>query len=338
MHTGSEAVRVLHDAVRAMPPGRWLLAVSGGRDSMVLLDACAATRDDVCAVATFDHGTGPAARNAAEAVEMECMRRGIPVVSGRGTGARDEAAWRAERWEFLGGWAAELGARVATAHTRDDQAETVFIRILRDAGVRGLAGMFAQSPIARPLLGVGRETVAAYAAEQKVGWVDDPSNASLAHLRNRVRKELLPACERARPGFTAWLVDLSRRAESVRAAVAATVDGLLGPAGARGGPVEPGTLEAGPLPARRAQQTAALSVVVPAAALAGLPDASRRLLWPEIASRAAVALDRRGIERLAAEAERLKPGSAIPLSNGVSVSRTVTTLVLRNRGNHSPLY
>lgn len=305
---------------------------------MVLLDACATTRHDVAAVAAFDHGTGAAASAAVERVEMEAMRRGMPVVTGRGTGASDEATWRAERWGFLTGWAAELGARVVTAHTRDDQAETVFIRILRDAGARGLAGMYARSPVGRPFLGIGRDAVAAYAAEREVDWIEDPSNVRLTHLRNRVRHELLPAAERARPGFTDWLLDLARRAEEVRAGIAGVVDDLLGPAGARGAQVDPGTLEGGPASTRLAQQSGGATVVIPAPALDGFSDAGRRLLWPEIALRAGVALDRRGIERLAAEATHLKPGSAIPLSNGVGVTRTVSTFVLRNRAGNLPLY
>ena len=69
-------------AIRALPAARYLLAVSGGRDSMVLLDAFARYRGDMVAVATFDHGTGPAAENAALLVELEGARRSIPVVMG----------------------------------------------------------------------------------------------------------------------------------------------------------------------------------------------------------------------------------------------------------------
>ncbi len=314
-------------AVRAMPRGPWLLAVSGGRDSMALLDACAA-RDDVAAVATFDHGTGPAAARAARRVELEAMRRGVPAVTGRGSGATDEATWRAERREFLAGWAAELGARVVTAHTRDDQAETVFMRILRDSGARGLAGMYARSPVARPFLDLPRVTVARYAEARGVAWIEDPSNARLTHLRNRVRLEMLPACERARPGFTDWLIDLSRRAGSVRDAVARVVDDLLG-AGATGMVVEAGTLAAGGPRVRHAAHGPA-TVVVPAVTLDAFPAVGLRVLWPEIAARAGVTLDRRAVERLAAETPGLTPGGAIPVSNGVTVSRTVSTFVVRN--------
>lgn len=338
MRAESEAVRAVRHAVRSMPAGRWLLAVSGGRDSMALLDACAAAHDDVAAVATFDHGTGAAATRAVEFVEMEAMRRGVPVVTGRGTGAGDETAWRAERWDFLASWAAELGARVVTAHTRDDQAETVFMRILRDAGARGLAGMYARSPVARPFLGLSRQAVAGYAAARKVGWVEDPSNERLTHLRNRVRLEMLPACERARHGFTDWLVDLSRRAAAVRDGIAGVVDELLGPAGAQGAQVDDGTPAVSAPSTRHAQRTGRATVVVPAVTLDGLSDMALGMLWPEIAARGGATLDRRGLERLVAEAPRLRPGGEIPLSNGVTVSRTVSTFVVRNPAGTLPLY
>ena len=157
------------DAIRALPRARYLLAVSGGRDSMALLDAFTRFRSDAVAAATFDHGTGPAAKKAANC-SWSSRGRAVPfaVVSGRRSNAAGsgEAAWRAARWEFLTGWARELSAMVVTAHTRDDQLETVVMRVLRDprhTSPRGLAAMYARSAVARPLLDVARADVAAYA-------------------------------------------------------------------------------------------------------------------------------------------------------------------------------
>src|SRR5690348_9755078 len=128
------------------------LAVSGGCDSMVLLHAISralaavdpttgARRDT--RVLTFDHGTGAHATAAADLVAREAARLGLDVRVGRGV-LRDasEAAWRAARWRFLRD-AAPKGAVIATAHTRDDQLETVVMRVMRDAGARGLAGLAA---------------------------------------------------------------------------------------------------------------------------------------------------------------------------------------------------
>ncbi len=302
--------------MRALPAGRLLLAVSGGRDSMVLLHAASAARKRDIVVATFDHGTGPAAMRAAELVERVADRLGLPCITGAGKpGGGSEDVLRRARWEFLNRWAGEAGAPVVTAHSRDDQIETVVIRILRDAGARGLAAMYAPSPVVRPLLGISRGEIEAYAAAAKVTWVEDPSNAGLRFLRNRVRHELLPAIERVQPGFGDRLLALSQRAAKWRAELDVVVDSLLG--------VAAGTQVAG---------------VVPAAALTGLSAAGAAVVWTELAGRAGVALDWRGVERLVAQAANLKPGSEIPLSGGIRVRRTVSSYLIGDGTGPSPLY
>jgi tRNA(Ile)-lysidine synthase len=305
--TQSEAVTAVQRSLAAMPAGRWLLAVSGGRDSMVLLDAMAAARaSEVAAVATFDHGTGAAATRAAGLVERVALGRQLPVVSGVGPAISGEAAWRDARWRFLRGWAAELGATIVTAHTRDDQVETVLLRLLRDAGPRGLAGMLAPSSVARPLLMVSRAEVAVYATARAVAYVEDPSNASRAHARNRVRLDLLPALERAQPGFSAWCWALGDRAAAWRAEVAGLVDAALAPTVVGRG-----------------------TVVVAAEAVADLDADAWGVLWPEIAARAGVRLDRRGVVRAAAWAPTAAPGSQIPVAGGAVIARTGRTFVVR---------
>lgn len=318
--TQSEAVlRAVRRAVGEVPTGRCLLAVSGGRDSMVLLHAFAATRpQDVAAVATFDHGTGAVARRAAELVERTAVARELPVVSGSVAAAvaRTEAAWRDARWKFLRAWAAELNATVVTAHSRDDQVETVFLRLLRDAGVRGLAGMNVDgAAVARPLLGLQRETIAAYADSEGVPYVEDPSNASLVHQRNRARLELLPALRRVSPGFDEWCWDIGERAAAWRRALDALIDRELAP---------------GISPDR--------SVVLRAATVASLRASEWAVLWPALAARAGVVMDRRGVERAAAWAPRAKSGAEIPLSGGATIARTAATFVVRPpRGGASAL-
>ncbi len=283
---------------------------------MVLLHAASAVRPNDIIVATFDHGTGPAATRAAELVERVADRLGLPCITGTGKpGAGSEEVLRRARWEFLHRWASEAGARVVTAHSRDDQIETVAIRILRDAGARGLAAMHAPSPIVRPLLGISRREIAAYAAVAKVKWVEDPSNAGLQFLRNRVRHELLPAIERVRPGFGDGLLALSQRAAEWRAELWVAVDALLGSAA-----------------------SAQVAGVVPAAALTGLSAAAAAVVWSELAGRAGVTLDWRGVERLVAQAATLKPGSEIPLSGGIRVRRTVSSYLIGDGTGSSPLY
>jgi tRNA(Ile)-lysidine synthase len=298
-------------AIEALPPGRYLLAVSGGRDSMTLLHAFASRRDDAVAVATFDHGTGPAAQEAARLVAREAARRDIRFVSERRRGAlaATEQAWRVARWAFLRGAAHELRATVVTAHTRDDQLETVVMRALRDprhTGARGLAAMYAPSRVARPFLDLTRTELSAYARSSGVRFFDDPTNASRAYLRNRVRLDLLPALERAHPGFGEAMLGLSRSAARWRAAVDALADSL-------------GAIVSS-------------SLVVPADVLTPLPREGLGILWPAIAGRAGITLDWRGTERLVAFTTQGKPGGRVPLSGGAEVRRTPTTFVLRSSG------
>lgn len=314
MESGSAVER----AVDALPSGRWLLAVSGGRDSMVLLDAMARRRrEQIAGVATFDHGTGAQATAACDLVAQEASAQGLTLVRGRADGglARTEAAWRGARWTFLDEAAASAGARVMTAHTRDDQIETVVLRLLRGSGPRGLAGMLVVGPVdpsdpsvldrpLRPMLAVPRAAVAAYAASHRVPFREDPGNATPDFQRNRVRREILPALERVAPGFSEWCWTLGLRAADWRAQVEALVDSLG---------------------VRRISPT---TVTVPVETVAALDAAAWEVCWPAIAARAGVVMDRRGVDRAARWAPTAQAGQTIPLSGGARLSRTRTTYVV----------
>lgn len=305
------------EAAAALGAGRYLLAISGGRDSMVLLDAFARLRRDAVAVATFDHGTGPSAAEAVLLVEHEAASRGLSVVTGRAvqdSGPQSEAIWRAARWRFLREKARDLDATVVTAHTQDDQLETVVMRALRGAGARGLAAMYAPSGVARPLLGVTRAAVTGYAALRRLRFVEDPSNASTRFLRNRVRRELLPALELAAPGFAGEMLALSKRAALWRASVEALVDSLV------------------------STHHSPRAIVVPASAVAGFRAGELAVVWPAIAGRVGVSLDWRGTERLVAFTASGRPGGRMPLSGGAQVHRTATTFVLEGSAGADPLY
>ncbi len=273
-------------------PGGVLLAVSGGRDSAVLLHAAAtAARGAVRAVATFDHGTGPHATDAAASVRASAAALGLGVVSGTAaTAGRTEDAWREARWAFLRTAAADVGAAaVATAHTADDQIETIAMRVLRGAGPRGIAALAAASAgVVRPLVAVPRAVVAEYAAAHRLRWVEDPSNADPRHLRSRVRSALLPACERARPLLPTRLGAAAERAAAWRAAVEVWARAIA------------------PDPARGAA----------VAALAALGPEALAVFWPAFAARGGVRLDRRGLERLVAftgqVTERVRRGTVQP--------------------------
>jgi len=279
------------------------LAVSGGCDSMVLLsavnDAVRAERlgSPRVRVLTFNHGTGLHADAAAALVAAAAAGLGLEVRTGRGElrGA-SEAAWRSARWRFLRD--ASEGAMIATAHTGDDQIETVAMRVLRGAGARGLAGLEAATPgVVRPFLDVSRTALRKFARDRGVRFLDDPSNSSRAHLRNRVRLDLLPALERIRPGFGDELRALARRAALTRAEADAVAGGFVS-ADAQDG-----------------------SIRVARHELATYDSAALCVLWPAIAARARVTLDRRGTLRLAQFTTSGAPGARIQLSGGVEVYR-----------------
>lgn len=274
---------------------RVVLAVSGGRDSVVLLDAALAVMPEcVQLVATFDHGTGPVARQAVRHVRALARAAGVPVRVGRGTPCDGtEAAWRTARWWFLrraaraAGDGAGAPAIIATGHTAADQLETVVMRLLRGAGARGLAAMYAPVPgTVRPLLDVPAADVAAYAAARRLAWVDDPSNASRRHLRNRVRHELLPALLGVRPTLGAELLALARAAAACRRDLDAAAVHLATGATIHGRDAH-AWVDAG-------QPVATL------ADLAGYDAPTVTALWPAMAARAGVRLDRRGTARLTA--------------------------------------
>ncbi|HVE80356.1 MAG TPA: tRNA lysidine(34) synthetase TilS, partial [Gemmatimonadaceae bacterium] len=228
----------------------------------------------------------------------EALRRGLPVVLGRaGQPAAGEAAWRSARWAFLRAAAEERGATVATGHTRDDQIETVLLRAMRGAGARGLAGLYADGPVVRPLLELPRALVRQYARARGLRWLEDPSNASRRHARNRVRLDLLPALRRARPSIDVDLLDVARRAAACRHALEQAAASLV-------------------VEERRGRY-----VSVAASSLAGYDRETLRALWPAIAGRAGAVLDRRGTERLAAFTMEGRAGQVVPVSGGWRVVR-----------------
>jgi tRNA(Ile)-lysidine synthase len=185
-----------------------LAALSGGKDSVALLDALARLapgRGLRIVAAHLDHGLRPASRTDAAFCRRLCRTRGVPLRTARadvrGRARRDgtgiEAAARVERYAFLRRVKDEEGAAaIAVAHTRDDQAETFLLRLLRGSGRTGLACMRERAgDLFRPLLEVGRAEVLAHLRAHGLTWREDPTNADTALLRNRVRRELLPYLE-----------------------------------------------------------------------------------------------------------------------------------------------
>jgi tRNA(Ile)-lysidine synthase len=278
---------------------------------MALLRAAIhAAPGQVAGVATFDHGTGAYATAATELVAATCESYRIPCAAGCAPAGTPptEAAWRLARWRFLREAAARLAARVVTAHTLDDQLETLIIRILRHAGARGLAGLDADGAAVHPWLLVRRASVSDYAAAHEVAYLEDPSNQSRAFLRNRVRLDLLPALLRARPALGTELLGLAAGAAQWRRDVERFVA------------------------ATHMVHVDEKGLSIAASELARYDDAALAIVWPVLVARMGLALDRRGIARLADFTHRGRVGGEIQLSGGVGVRRSTFSFVFHRRG------
>ena len=196
----------------SMPPsGRILCAVSGGADSMCLLHLLHSRGRDVVA-AHFEHGIrGEESLRDAAFVQSWCRELGIPCVTGHGDvpvyarekGISMETAARALRYRFLEETAAEQDcAWIATAHTADDNVETVLLNLTRGAGALGLQGIPpCRGKIIRPLLGVSRREIEDYLEKNAVPHVEDSSNESDDYSRNRIRRRVTPVLREINPGL-----------------------------------------------------------------------------------------------------------------------------------------
>jgi tRNA(Ile)-lysidine synthase len=231
--------RFIREGALIRPGDRVLAGVSGGPDSTCLLLTLAALRRSLgfeLHVAHFDHQLR--GRRAAEReqrfVRSLCQALAAPLVGGAGdvrAHARDhhlsiEEAARELRYRFLAQAARDAGCAIAAVgHTRDDQAETVLLHILRGSGLRGLAAMAAASAwpagrgpntprLVRPLLALSRDDTEACCRATGLEPVRDPSNRSQAHLRNRIRNGLLPMLRDYNPRIEDALVRLAGAASS----------------------------------------------------------------------------------------------------------------------------
>lgn len=228
-------LRALTEAIRALGlAGRRIhVACSGGVDSTVLVHALhdAAGRHRLAlSVGHVHHGLRGAEADADEAaVERLARKLGAPFETTRlppgslaVTGSSRERltvqeAARIARYAALRVQGERLGAEcLATGHTRDDQAETVLLRLLRGAGTDSLGGIPERSAdrwIVRPLLGVGRKDIEEYARVAGLSWREDSSNASRSYARNRLRHDWLPGLEQAfNPRLSRALADLAEAA------------------------------------------------------------------------------------------------------------------------------
>jgi tRNA(Ile)-lysidine synthase len=224
---------------RLCPPGsRVVIGLSGGSDSvalaLILRDLSEHDPFAVVGLAHLNHRMRPTAdrdeafcRNFAAAIHVPLEVESIDVAGYAATQrlSREDAARRL-RYDFLHRAAMTVGAdRVAVGHTRDDQAETFLLKLVRGAGLTGLAGIHPQrGEVIRPLLDVARVDLRRFLESRGQQWVDDESNEDIENPRNRIRHRVLPELNQAYPSAASaiartagliredgqWLDELSR--------------------------------------------------------------------------------------------------------------------------------
>jgi tRNA(Ile)-lysidine synthase len=170
---------------------KYLLAISGGIDSVVLLDMLVHDGKHELVVAHFDHGIRSDSASDARFVGELAQKYHLPFVTKReelGKGVSEERA-RARRYAFLYTEAEAYQATIVTAHHADDIIETIAINLVRGTGWRGLAVLDTPS-VVRPLLHLTKANIRSYARVKRLEWVEDSTNGETAYLRNRVRRAI----------------------------------------------------------------------------------------------------------------------------------------------------
>ena len=194
------------------PGDRVVCAVSGGADSMALLWCMYLLKEQLgitLEVAHFNHNLRGAESDREEAFVVSfCKTHGIPCHVGSGTVTAGEkgleAAARTARYAFL----QNLSGKIATAHTADDNAETLIMHLIRGTGLKGLGGIApVRENLIRPMLTVTRQDVLNFLEEEKIPWMNDSSNETDAFLRNRIRHHVMPLLKGENPSLAENLSD-----------------------------------------------------------------------------------------------------------------------------------
>lgn len=175
--------------------GTYVVAVSGGVDSMALLDVLRQRSGVKLIVAHYDHGIRTDSAKDRKLVQDVAKKHGLPFVhkNGKLGSGTSEAKARTARYEFLRGVQKASGAKaIITAHHQDDALETAVLNLLRGSGRRGLTSLKSTDGIVRPLLAHSKEQIHEYASSHAVPWLEDETNQDTTYTRNYIRANVLP--------------------------------------------------------------------------------------------------------------------------------------------------
>lgn len=179
----------------SLPKGKYILAVSGGVDSMVLLDLLVKKPGLKLVVAHFNHQIRPDSVDDENLVAVKVKKYGLGLEIGRGGLGQNasEAEARQARYKFLNSVKAKHNAKaIITAHHQDDLIETALLNLLRGTGPRGLVALGSNPQVIRPLVNSTKSDIERYAKNHKITWNEDPTNVDRSYLRNYLRHEILP--------------------------------------------------------------------------------------------------------------------------------------------------
>ncbi|MGB4759620.1 MAG: tRNA lysidine(34) synthetase TilS [Candidatus Saccharimonadales bacterium] len=182
-----------------LEPGNYVVAVSGGVDSMVLLHILHSQyggEQDMYqfVVAHYDHGIRPDSMVDASLVENTARSLGLAYEGGQGYLGENasEALAREKRYDFLRGVQQRVHANaIITAHQQDDVLETAIMNLLRGTGRKGLTSLASTGMLVRPLLDITKQDILVYAKSHNVAWREDNTNQDTAYTRNRIRHTIL---------------------------------------------------------------------------------------------------------------------------------------------------
>lgn len=208
-------------------PGTYIVAVSGGVDSVVLLDLLANRPHLNLVVAHFDHGMRSDSVEDRKLAQKLAQDYGLPFEFAEGKlGAEaSEATAREARYDFLRRVCKKYTATaIITAHHQDDVLETIVINWLRGTKSKGLSSLRSKGDIVRPLLAVTKTEIREYARKKNLTWREDSTNSNPKYLRNYVRLQIVPRMD---AGTRTKLLEASKRAADLNDAIYELVEGYL---------------------------------------------------------------------------------------------------------------